>query len=143
MQFRNTLAVVAAIVAMGATCAVYGVNLDQDLATPESTVLAYCNSGVFDLGSKYFHFPKDRGVSSDSEPLNWKACKIISTRKTNLVGTVADGQKVRDSDVEVVLQVLEPNSNGAKVSNKYWFLVRDFGGNWKIISYSVISNDIT
>lgn len=143
MQFRKTLAAIAVIFAMDSICAVYGANVDQDLATPKSTVLAYCKSGVFYLGSKYFHFPKERVANSNSSPLNWQACKVITIKKTHLIGAVVDGGQVKNGDVEVVLQVLEPNSKGMKDTNRYWFLLRDFDGNWKIISYSIVSNDAT
>ena len=128
---------------MGTACEAEGTYVDQDLATPKLTVLAYCKSGVFDLKSKYFHFPDKQIAHSKSAPLDWKNCKVITVEKTKLIGRELDSSLVRDGDVEVTLRVLEPDSNGTTAFSKYWFLLSDFDGNWKIISYSIISDDAT
>lgn len=67
----------------------------------------------------------------------WTTCKVIKTRKTRLVGkTLGGGLVGEQGGIEVVTEVkmIDPTKGNPKT--RFWYLLRNLSGEWKIISLS-------
>jgi hypothetical protein len=141
MGVIRTLGIALFVANITAARAGVDMSADPDLMTPGATVLSYCKHGIFDLQSKYFNFPQERVGGAKKSPLGWDDCRVIDIHKTKLAGETIDGTIVKPEDFEVVLEVKEMDVKGAPQSAKYWFLLSQYDDGWKIVSYSVESND--
>lgn len=105
---------------------------EVDLSTPESTSMGYC-LGAGEKITEYFYDPIDPkhfGYPS------WSDCKIVESKKTDRVGEKY-GHKlfIQEGDVEVTFETKIVGKKSGEIKARYWQLLRNFDGKWKIISW--------
>lgn len=69
----------------------------------------------------------------------WTECRIVESYKTKLAGKrFEEGLVVQSGDVEVVKEVKMIHPEKGNPKTRFWYLLRDFDGKWRIISHSHI-----
>lgn len=104
-----------------------------DLSSPESTAMEYCR-GAGEGVKEIFHPPVDPDTFGSHE--GWSDCKIVEVKETTEIGEEYQaGLIVSKGDVEVVFEVTRAEKGFGKFKARYWQLLRNFNGKWKIISW--------
>lgn len=110
-----------------------------DLSSPTATILTYCNAvSRADLSTVRESFHPNLKLEQEGfkKPI-WSECRIIKKNKTRLAGKdIGEGFVAQRGDVEVTIEVrmIDPQKENPKT--RFWYLLRNVEGNWKIISTS-------
>ena len=112
-----------------------------DQSSPEATIKMFCNSNDIQIVRQCFH-PSIKLEKSMGKRI-WSECRIIDKRPTDIIGRkIVLGKDLfliaNKEDVEIVIEtkMIQPKKNNPKT--KFWYLLRNFNGEWKIISFSHI-----
>ena len=107
-----------------------------DLSSPASTVLSYCNSDDLETIRSCFESgtPLEEGIARRI----WSSCRIVEVRPARVNGGSAQAQ---DGDVEVVTEVRMIDSAKGNPLTRFWYLLREHHGRWKIVSNSHIADE--
>ena len=112
-----------------------------DLSSPEATILTYCNAvkrADFSAVRETIHEGARLEETSFKKPL-WSECKIINKHKTKLVGEdLGGGLRGEHGDIEVTTGVKMIDAPKGNPKTRFWYLLRNISGHWKIISHSHI-----
>ncbi len=124
------------------SCADGGVRDHIDLSTPEATITTYCNAKSASVIQQCF-YPNIKLEKEIYTPI-WTECIIIEKRPTNKVGKylgAGTGLVIEPEDIEIVAEVkmIDPPRNNPR--KRFWYLLRSFGQEWKIISHSHIPDN--
>jgi hypothetical protein len=69
----------------------------------------------------------------------WTECKIIAVKETKRMNMeLGEGLFSKAGDVEVVQEVKMNDPSKGNPKTRFWYLLRNFDGEWKIISHSHI-----
>jgi hypothetical protein len=115
-----------------------GTEARPDLSSPKATMRTYCKTENPSLIRQLFHPEFKPEEESLRRPI-WTECKVIKASKTRLSGKPLGGGLVAmQGDTEVVIEVkmIDPAKGNPKT--RIWHLLRNFKGEWKIISVSHI-----
>ena len=111
-----------------------------DLSSPKATMVAYCQAEDPSLIKQLFH----QDLKLEEGTLRrriWTECKVIKTWKTRLVGkTLGGGLVVEQGDIEVVTEVRMIDLAKGNPKTRFWYLLRNVNGDWKIISLAHIAD---
>ena len=111
------------------------IGCDEDLSSPEATVKGYCTNGG-GIVQKYFNFNVDSKIMGKKI---WSDCSVITVRRTDKVGQhLLRNLVVESDDVEVITEVKMVHPDKGNPTTRFWYLLRNFDGKWKIIEYSHI-----
>lgn len=112
-----------------------------DLSSPEATINTYCDAESSEIIQQCFH-PSIK-VEKRSEQRIWTECNIIDKYPTDKVGQslgINTGLVVEVGDIEVVTEVRMIDPAQKNPTTRFWYLLRQLDGKWKIISISHISD---
>ena len=107
-----------------------------DLSTPESTVLSYCNATDIESIRSCFAdgTPLEKGIATRI----WSSCRIVEVRPATIDG---GSPPVKSGDFEVVTEVRMIDPDRGNPLTRFWYLLREIRGEWKIISNSHIPDE--
>lgn len=112
-----------------------------DLSSPEAAIKTYCDATIrSDLSAiqEIFHPSRQIQENSFNKPI-YTECKIVKKDKTKLAGRdLGYGLTEQREDVEVITEVKMIHPEKGNPKTKFWYLLRNIEGNWKIISHSHI-----
>lgn len=114
-----------------------------DLSTPEATINTYCKAEHIRTIKKCFYSEAKIEEKSFNKRI-WSDCAIVEKRPSNKVGLslgVGNDLVIAEGDIEIVTEVkmIDPAKHDPRT--KFWYLLRNFGGDWKIISHSHIPDN--
>jgi hypothetical protein len=109
---------------------------DVDLSTPAATVLSYCNADDLDRIRSCFESgtPLEMGIAKRI----WSSCRIVSVGPAKIDG---GSNRAKHGDVEVVIEVRMIDPDRGNPLTRFWYLLREKSGQWKIISNAHIADD--
>lgn len=143
MLYRKPIAirVVLAFCLTLETCCLASANGGIDLSSPDATIRTYCDVPTrSDLSVIKELFYPSREIEEESfkKPI-WTECRIVKKEKTKLVGMdLGSGLIGQQGDVEVITEVRMVDPQKGNPKTKFWYLLRNIAGNWRIISHSHI-----
>lgn len=113
-------------------------NKKIDLSSPEATINSYCKAEDICTIKKCFYSETKIEEGSFKKRI-WSECAVVETRPTGKVGQsigVGTGLVIKTGDIEIVTEVkmIDPSKNNP--TTRFWYLLRNFDGKWKIISHS-------
>ena len=115
-----------------------------DLSSPDAAIHTYCDAVArSDLSAirQVLYTAQDIEEESFKEPI-WTQCRIVSKHKTNLVGTnLGGGLTAKSGDVEIIVEVTMIDPQKGNPKTRFWYLVRNFEGDWKIVSHSHVPDE--
>lgn len=121
--------------------AVVGTAPKIDLSSPSATINTYCQAvKLADISIvRECFFPDGRLEEESFKKPIWSECKIVKVERTKRIGMeLGGGLFSRSGDVEVVKEVKMIHPKKGNPKTKFWYLLRNFDGKWKIISHSHI-----
>lgn len=117
-------------------CSLRALSDQWTFSSPEATVRAFAEAENADEAARCFpaSWPMDVRRSFFGRLGEWSEQRILSSRPTNFAGermSVYDGASVVivDEDREVMQEVLREDGR-----QRFWYLLRDCEGQWKIIA---------
>ena len=113
-----------------------------DLSSPDATIKTYCQATDVFIMKQCFYSGEKLEEKSFKKPI-WTDCAIIEKRETDKIGQyLGDGSKlfIQSGDIEIITEVKMKDPKKGNPKTKFWYLLRNFDGNWKIISHSHISD---
>lgn len=111
-----------------------------DLSTPEATIKAYCQGTEITTAKKHIYYGAKSDGKSFEKPI-WTDCTIIEKREAGKVGQyLGDESKlfIQSGDIEIITEVKIKDPKKGNPNTRFWYLLRNFEGEWKIISHSHI-----
>jgi hypothetical protein len=109
-----------------------------DLSSPAATIRTYCDARDFDTVKQCFYPDANLEEKSFQNPI-WTECKILKVQKTKRINMeLGSGLFSKAGDVEVIQEVKMIHPAKGNPKTKFWYLLRNFEGEWKIISNSQI-----
>ena len=134
------------VLALGFFCASYvlgttGTNID--LSSPEATIKTYCEAVIrADVSAvKQCIYEGNKVEEKSFEKPIWSSCRIVKVQQTKDIGRyLGDGTRLfsQSGDVEIVQEVKMIHPAKGNPKTKFWYLLRKFDAQWKIISHSHI-----
>jgi len=111
-----------------------------DFRTPENTIQTYYKYyDNRDILSKCF-YPAGFNGSLDKF---WTKYQIVDKRDTTKIGkTTNTGIVILKDAVEFIVEVEMRDSKKKNVKTKFWYLLQEIKGEWKIIDHSHISDEL-
>ncbi|MGH9896961.1 MAG: hypothetical protein ACREA0_34175, partial [bacterium] len=112
-----------------------------DLSSPEATITAYCRAPDVSTAKQVFYPALNLQEQKRFEKPIWTDCTIVEVRETKEIGRYLGdiegrpGFSAQPGDVEVVKEVkmIDPSKGNPKT--RFWYLLRNFNGEWKIIAH--------
>jgi hypothetical protein len=115
-----------------------GTEARPDLSSPRATMRAYCQAEDPSLIRQLFHPDLKLEEGMFRRPI-WTECKVIKVGKTKLLDKPLGGGLVTmrgDTEVVTEVKMIDPAKGNPKT--RFWHLLRNLKGEWKIISLSHI-----
>lgn len=113
-----------------------------DLSSPRAAVETYCQGVISsDINAVKNSFYKGEVMEKAYEKPIWTNCVVIEVKETKDIGRyLGDRTKLTSKigDVEVVKEAVMIDAAKGNPRTRYWYLLRNFDGAWKIISHSHI-----
>jgi len=114
---------------------------DIDLSTPEATIKLYHTSNKIEEIKRCFYQNED--IGDQFKVKIWSEYKILDKKITNMTGdsipvSPSSYITVKSTDVEIITEVKMIHQSKNNPWTKYWYLLSNFNGQWKIIAYDHI-----
>lgn len=109
-----------------------------DLSTPEMAILTYCTAPDRETENAVICC----GIKLNGPYIPWRDCKIAEIGPAHDVGApLPDAGPIRADDVEIVTEVTERHPDKGDVRARFWYMLRNYDGEWKIISWYYIPDE--
>ena len=129
---------ISLVLLLGAINVIAGGSPEVDFCTPEKTILTYyMNHNNRDVLSACFY---PVGFDGSLEKF-WSKYQIIEKRVTTKSGeSTHTGIVISKDSMEIIVEVEMKDANKNNPKTKFWYLLQQIEGEWKIIDHSHIPN---
>lgn len=137
----NSVSITISLLLLCGVCRAFagGVPL-ADFSTPENTIRTYYNHYADrDVLSECFHPP---GFSGSLDKF-WSEYQIIErTNSTKTGESTNTGIVISEDAVELIVEVQVKDSENRDRQTKFWYLLQEIDGKWRIIDHSHIPDEV-
>jgi hypothetical protein len=108
-----------------------------DLSTPEAAIMTYCTAQDQETQNAVLCC----GIMFDGPFIPDRDCTIVEIGPAHDDGAITADGPIRADDVEITTEVTERHPDKGDVRARYWYMLRNFNGEWKIIAWYYIPDE--